>query len=96
MIITGLIAAFGLLFLCFKFGFKKVINYDVFFDVFITAVLLYTFQGTYSGMAAAMFGGLVVSVLLFALKRVLPHERLSLMRTHKFPYRKIGWVEVVP
>ena len=58
MFLTGLIAALGMLFLLFKFGIKKVIHYDIFFDIAITGFLLFSFAGTYSGMMAAMFGGM--------------------------------------
>ncbi len=93
MITSGLVAAAGMLFLLFKFGVRKVINYDIFFDIVITAVLMIALAGTFSGMMAALFGGLVVSVVLFIMKRTMRHQKLELIKTKKFPYRRWMWVE---
>tara|TARA_R100001086_G_scaffold248477_1_gene185560 strand:- start:476 stop:760 length:285 start_codon:yes stop_codon:yes gene_type:complete len=93
MITAGLVAAAGMLFLLFKFGVRKVINYDIFFDIVITAVLMIALAGTFSGMMAALFGGLVVSVVLFIMKRTMRHQKLELIKTKKFPYRRWMWVE---
>lgn len=96
MFIAGLISAAGCLFLIFKFGVRKVISYDIFFDIAITAVLLASFAGTYSGMFAAMIGGLIVSIVLFIMKRTMRHEQLMFIKTNSFPYRKFTWVMVDP
>jgi len=93
MFLAGIIAAAGMLFLLFKFGVRKVINYDIFFDVLITFFLMIVLAGTFSGMIAALFGGLLVSVVLFIMKRTMRHEKLSLVKTKKFPYRRWMWVE---
>lgn len=82
-----------MLFLLFKFGVRKVITYDIFFDVLITFFLVIVLAGTFSGMIAALFGGLLVSVVLFIMKRTMRHEKLSLVKTKKFPYRRWMWVE---
>lgn len=96
MIFAGLLSALGLLFLIFKFGIRRVIAYDIPIDVTVTAFLIYAFAGTYSGMIAAMVGGLIVSVTLYALKRTMRREELMLVKTKKFPFRAIRWVEVGP
>lgn len=93
MITAGIVAAAGMLFLLFKFGVRKVITYDIFFDVAITAVLMLALAGTFSGMMAALFGGLIVSVVLFIMKRTMRHQKLELVKTKKFPYRRWMWVE---
>tara|TARA_B110000858_G_scaffold198227_1_gene263348 strand:- start:4178 stop:4459 length:282 start_codon:yes stop_codon:yes gene_type:complete len=91
--LAGIIAALGMLFLLFKFGVRKVITYDILFDVLITFFLVIVLAGTFSGMIAALFGGLIVSVVLFIMKRTMRHEKLSLVKTKKFPYRRWMWVE---
>lgn len=96
MITAGIVSALGLLFLIFKFGIRKVINYDILIDIFVTALLMYALAGTYSGMMAALVGGLIVSVTLFILKKTMYREQLRLVRISKFPYRKIDWVLVPP
>jgi len=96
MITAGLIAAGGLLFLLFKFGMRRVINYDIYVDVGITVLLMFLLAGTFSGMMAALFAGLIVSVLLFVMKRTMRHESLGVIKTPKFPFRKVGWKEHEP
>ena len=64
MWLAGLLSALGLLFLIFKFGIRRVISYDIPVDIAVTILLMYVFAGTYSGMMAAMVGGLIVSVTL--------------------------------
>ena len=93
MMLAGIIAALGMLFLLFKFGVRKVITYDILFDVLITFFLVIVLAGTFSGMIAALFGGLIVSVVLFIMKRTMRHEKVSLVKTKKFPYRRWMWVE---
>ncbi len=93
MMLAGLIAAAGLLFLLFKFGVRKVITYDIFFDVVITFFLMIILAGTFSGMMAALLGGLIVSVVLFVMKRTMRHEKLCLVKTKKFPYRRWMWID---
>ena len=68
MLLAGLIAAAGMLFLLFKFGVRKVINYDIYVDLFVTVLLMFLLAGTFSGMMAALTAGTIVSVLLFFMK----------------------------
>lgn len=90
MFLAGTIAAFGLLFLAFKLGWRKVVAYDIFFDILITSVLMTMFAGTYSGMIAAMFGGLLVSVILFALKQFVAYEKFVMRGGFKTIYKRFG------
>ena len=64
MILAGFLSALGLLFLIFKFGVRRIITYDIPIDIAVTGFLMYAFAGTYSGMLAAMIGGLIVSQVL--------------------------------
>ena len=96
MIIAGLLSAAGLLFLLFKFGIRRVINHDILFDVLITFFLMFVLAGTYAGMMAALIGGLMVSVVLFVLKRTMYREKLAVVKTQSFPFRTITWVTVPP
>jgi hypothetical protein len=96
MIFAGLLSAAGLLFLIFKFGVRRVIAYDIPIDITVTAFLVYVFAGTYSGMLAAMVGGLIVSITLFVMKRTMRREEFKLVKTSSFPYRAMRWVGVQP
>jgi Na+(H+)/acetate symporter ActP len=57
---------------------------------------MYLFAGTYSGMIAAMVGGLIVSITLFTMKRTMRREELKFVKTPKFPYRAWRWIAVQP
>lgn len=96
MILAGFLSALGLLFLIFKFGVRRIITYDIPIDIAVTGFLMYVFAGTYSGMLAAMIGGLIVSITLFIMKRTMRRETLQLTKTDKFPYRAWRWIQVKP
>jgi hypothetical protein len=96
MITAGLISALGLLFLLFKFGVRRVITFDILIDIGATALLMVLFAGTFGGMMAAMVGGLIISVVLYVLKQTMNREVIKIVRTKKFPYRKLMWLEVPP
>ena len=96
MIFAGLLSALGLLFLIFKFGVRRIIAYDIPIDITVTAFLMYAFAGTYSGMLAAMVGGLIVSITLYVMKRTMRREELKLVKTSQFPYRAWRWIGVQP
>jgi len=57
---------------------------------------MYAFAGTYSGMIAAMVGGLIVSITLYVMKRTMRREELKLVKTSQFPYRAWRWIGVQP
>lgn len=89
LLLAGFIAAHTLLLLCFKLGIRRVLGYDAVVDIFATLLLLWMFQGTYSGMVAGAAGGLVISVELALLKRWLGYETL----TYDPEERKFYWVK---
>ena len=64
MLLVGILSALGLLLLALKAGGKKAIGHDIFVDVIITVTLMVCFYGTFSGMTAAMVGGLTASIVL--------------------------------
>ena len=96
MIIAGLISAFGLLFLLFKFGVRRVITFDIPIDITSTGLLMFLFAGTFGGMMAAMVGGLIISIVLFAMKKTMTREAPHWVKTKNFPYRSLRWMEIDP
>ena len=103
MMIAGITAAAGLLFLVLKLGPRKIISYDIPIDIAITALLMWSLAGTYSGMMAALIGGLVVSIILFVMKKTMVREELRLnnkkIKVAKFielPVPYFEWVEIDP
>ena len=77
MLMVGILSALGLLILALKAGGRKAIGHDIFVDVLITVTLMVCFYGTFSGMTAAMMGGLTASLVLFVMKKTMPHEKLT-------------------
>ena len=77
MLMVGILSALGLLILALKAGGRKAIGHDIFVDVLITVTLMVCFYGTFSGMTAAMMGGLTASLILFVMKKTMPHEKLT-------------------
>ena len=75
MLTIGIFSALGLLLLALKIGGRKTIGHDVFVDVLITLTLMVAFYGTFSGMAAAMVGGLVATIVLFIMKKTMVHQK---------------------
>tara|TARA_B110000285_G_C15130739_1_gene623399 strand:+ start:1761 stop:2096 length:336 start_codon:yes stop_codon:yes gene_type:complete len=83
MLLIGIVSALGLLLLALKAGGRKTIGNDIFVDVLITLTLMVAFYGTFSGMAAAMVGGLTASIVLFILKKTVNHEVLTVTKENK-------------
>ena len=95
MLLIGILSAFGLLLLVLKVGGRKVIGADIFVDIAITITLMVCFYGTYSGMVAAMLGGLAASVVLFIMKKTMVHEVIAVKKNkYKVPIMK--WEEKQP
>ena len=88
MLAIGIFSALGLLLLALKAGGRKTIGHDIFVDVLITLTLMVAFYGTFSGMASAMIGGLVASVVLFVMKKTMVHEKLKLRYDSKTLFGK--------
>jgi len=106
MLLVGILSALGLLLLALKAGGRKTIGNDIFVDVLITVTLMVCFYGTFSGMTAAMIGGLTASIVLFILKKTMTHEVLEVKKVDKViftkpfkakvPTIKTGWRKVEP
>ena len=90
MLLEAAGSAAGVTALAYKLDIKKVLGYDAFFDIAATVGLALLFQGTYSGMVVAMLAGLLVSLILTALKRRLGYKKLKIVD------RKPTWVEYGP
>ena len=83
MLMVGILSALGLLLLALKAGGRKAIGHDIFVDVLITVTLMVCFYGTFSGMTAAMMGGLSASIVLFIMKKTMTHEKLEVVKEDK-------------
>jgi len=90
-IVAGLVASCSMLFLLVKLDLRKCLGYDWAFDIFITVFLTYLFSGTYAGMSAAMIGGLLLSVKLVVLKKIIGAEKIDFKAS--FVARRFVWIE---
>ncbi len=88
-------SALGLLLLVLKAGGRKAIGADIFVDVAITITLMVCFYGTYSGMVAAMLGGLISSIILFIMKKTMVHEVVT-VKKNKYRVPIVTWTERKP
>ena len=89
-LVAGIASATAILFLLFKFNIKKVLAFDIAVDIGSSALLVVLFAGTFAGMMAAVIGGAIISVVLYAIKRLKGYEK---------PIRKgfkVKWVSVPP
>ena len=106
MLMVGILSALGLLILALKAGGRKAIGHDIFVDVLITVTLMVCFYGTFSGMTAAMIGGLSASLVLFVMKKTMVHVKLTIVKEYrvimsspvkiKLPTVKTKWETVEP
>lgn len=70
-------AAAALFVLMLKMNIRRVLGYDAAVDITSTALLVSMFNGTLGGMAAAVFAGCLLSILLLVAKCLLGYERLE-------------------
>lgn len=102
MLLIGILSALGLLLIALKVGGRKTIGHDVFIDIMITLTLMVCFYGTFSGMAAAMVGGMAASIVLFIMRKTMKHEKLSMQKkTYRvlranFSGPTVKWEEIEP
>jgi len=92
MLLAGLIAAAGMLFLLLKFNMRRVLSFDIALDIIITFFFIWIFAGTFAGMMAGLVAGCVISIFLFVARKVVPREKLAFVKVQGFPWRKFAWV----
>lgn len=86
----ALASAGALLALLLKLNIRRCLGYDAAIDIICTVILISAFQGTVTGMAAAMFAGVFISVVLLVIKLCVGYERL------RYEDRHFKWVRYEP
>jgi uncharacterized membrane protein YkgB len=81
MAAAGCLTAVGVFILLVKLGLKNVLPFEVFIDVGVTIGLSILFKGTYSGLMAAIIGGITLSLLLTISKLFVKKEKINAKRT---------------
>jgi|TARA_R110001606_G_C14949842_1_gene600410 hypothetical protein len=78
IVIGGVVSAAAILFLIFKFGkIRRVLAFDIAIDVVSTLALTFLLAGTFTGMMTAIFGGAIISIVLFTMKKIIGCETLT-------------------
>lgn len=70
IITMGAITAFAFLILLWKLGIYKFLRFDSVTDLAVTAALTALFAGTMSGMMIAATAGIMVSIALYAMRKL--------------------------
>lgn len=83
MAAAGCLTAIGVFILLLKLGLRNVLPFEVFIDVGVTIGLSILFKGTYSGLMAAIIGGITLSLLLTISKLFVRKEKLNAKRTSR-------------
>lgn len=76
-LLISIASAAALFILMVKLNIRRVLGYDAAVDVISTLMLVGMFSGTATGTAAAMFAGVLLSLLLLIAKSLLGYERLE-------------------
>lgn len=89
-IVFALASAVALLALLLKLNIRRCLGYDAAIDIICTIILISAFQGTVTGMAAAMFAGVFISLVLLIIKMCIGYERI------KYENHRFHWVRYEP
>jgi fatty acid desaturase len=96
IITGGIVSAMAVLFMAFKFGnIRRVLHFDIIIDIVSTLALTFMLAGTFVGMMTAIFGGAIISIVLFLLKKIIGHDKLTI--TGWKPANRPDWItHVIP
>ena len=86
MLIYGVVSALALLFIMWKLDMRRVCGYDLYADIGASGLLMFLGVGTFGGLMAALFGGVIISLVLYAYKHTIGFAKLT----------RHGWVEFNP
>lgn len=74
-------AAAGVLLLAFKLGIRKLLAHEALLDLLVTGLLMVSLYGTMTGMTIALTAGLITSVSLMGMKKLIGYEKLTRVKT---------------
>jgi hypothetical protein len=107
LFLTGALMGAGILLHFWKMGIKRVLGYDIYFDIFLSILLGIVFHGTQGGMMLAIVAGIMISVVLRITRWFIGYEQLHwvIVKTRvKFapmfsplvPHPALRWVQFPP
>lgn len=84
---VGFLSAITVLIVMSRLGLKKFMGYPALMDAGVTVLLAWFMYGTYTGMVAAIVGGLVFSGLVTIIRKFYGYSKLKRVGF------KLRWVE---
>ena len=75
---VGILSALAIAIVMIRLGMSKFAGYPALCDISVTLGLAALLYGTWSGMVAAIVGGLAFSLLITIYRRIFGFERLTL------------------
>jgi len=99
MLTAGLITVLAVLVITMKLNkdtLQKILGYDIVIDILVTLGLTWLLAGTYSGMMAAIVGGLLFSIALYFIKHSVGYQRLTRHTCQSCGHSQIRWGSKVP
>ncbi len=86
VILTGVLSAVAVIVIMSRIGMKKFAGYPALCDAAVTMLLAYLLFGTWSGMVAAIIGGLTFSVFLTIYRNLFGFSKLTKEGWKDFDY----------
>jgi hypothetical protein len=74
---VGVLSAITVMVVMARIDLKKFMGYPAIMDCFVTALLAILLYGTYTGIVAAIVGGLFFSFIVSIVRRVYGYKRLE-------------------
>jgi hypothetical protein len=96
MVLAGALTVAALIVTMVRIDLRKCLGYATPIDLTFTAMMLYMFHGTYSGIVAAASAGLFMSLALSLLVRVFGYERARVVRIHWTTLPEVEWIAYAP
>lgn len=96
MMLAGAITVAALIVTMARINLKRCLGYSTAIDLTFTALMLYMFHGTFSGIVAAASAGLFMSLALTVLVKILGYERARVIRFHWMKMPDVEWIPSSP
>ena len=101
MLIPGVITAIAFFILILKMNHntqRLIYGYDIPVDIAATVIMMMLFSGTFSGMLAAMIGGLLFSIMLMVAKKFRGYRKLIVtvrpQPNSRIPNVNVQWLDL--
>jgi hypothetical protein len=93
LVLVAVMAVLGAIIMMQRLNLRRFLGYPNLVDISFTILMLVLFAGTFSGMVAAGFAALFMSVTLGVLRSVVGAERLAIQRVGLVRFR-VYWKRI--